>query len=72
MPLNVPLTGSMVPGPLGLAHLPRMWQKGMLTSIGVLPDDYLFGRGFDRLQPWTLAALEADALTERVGHDENV
>lgn len=48
MPLNVPLTGSMVPGPLGLAHLPRMWQKGMLTSIGVLPDDYLFGRGFDR------------------------
>lgn len=48
MPLNVPLTGSMVPGPLGLAHLPRMWQKGMLTSLGVLPGDYLYGRGFDQ------------------------
>jgi hypothetical protein len=48
MPLNVPLTGSMVPGPLGLVHLPRMWQKAMLTKIGVLPDDYLFGRGFDQ------------------------
>ena len=48
MPLNVPLTGSMVAGPLGLAHLPRMWQKAMLTNIGVLPDDYLFGRGFDQ------------------------
>ena len=49
MPLNVPLTGSMVPGPLGLAHLPRMWQKAMLFGIGVLPGDYLFGgdRGFD-------------------------
>jgi hypothetical protein len=48
MPLNVPLTGSMAPGPLGLAHLPRMWQKGLLSTLGVLPDDYLFGdRGFD-------------------------
>lgn len=48
MPFNVPLTGSMVPGPLGLAHLPRMWQKGLLFSIGALPDDYLFAeRGFD-------------------------
>ena len=30
------------------------------------------GRSFDRLQARTLAALEADALTERVGNDENV
>jgi hypothetical protein len=48
MPLNVPLAGSMVPGPLGLAHLPRMWQKAMLASLGVLPGDYLYGRGFDQ------------------------
>jgi hypothetical protein len=61
MPLNVPLTGSMVPGPLGLAHLPRMWQKAMLTNIGVLPEDYLFGRGFD-LRIMDGVGLDADAF----------
>lgn len=48
MSLNVPLTGSMVPGLLGLVHLPRMWQKATLFTLGVLPDDYVFAdRGFD-------------------------
>ncbi len=47
--LNVPLTGSMAFGPLGLAHLPRMWQKGLLFTRGLLPEDYAFGdRGFDQ------------------------
>jgi hypothetical protein len=46
--LNVPLTGSMASGPLGLAHLPRMWQKALLFTRGVLPADYVFAdRGFD-------------------------
>jgi hypothetical protein len=46
---NVPLTGSMAPGPLGLAHLPRMWQKGLLFTRGLLPGDYVFGdKGFDQ------------------------
>ena len=49
MALNVPLTGSMADGPLGLVHLPRMWQKGLLRTLGVLPDDYVFAeRGFDQ------------------------
>ena len=49
MTLVVPLTGSMVAGPLGVAHLPRMWQKGLLKSVGVLPGDYVFAeRGFDQ------------------------
>ena len=48
MALNVPLTGSMAKGPLGLAHLPRMWQKALLKNTGVLPDDYVYAeRGFD-------------------------
>ena len=47
MPLDIPLAGSMVPGPLGLVHLPRMWQKALLFNLGVLPEDYLFGRAFD-------------------------
>ncbi len=46
---NVPLTGSMAPGLLGLVHLPRMWQKGLLHTRGLLPGDYVFAdRGFDQ------------------------
>jgi hypothetical protein len=46
--LNVPLAGSMVPGPLGLVHLPRMWQKVSLSTLGMLPGDYnVVTRGFD-------------------------
>ncbi len=49
MTLIVPLAGSMVAGRLGLAHLPRMWQKGLLKRVGVLPTDYVFAdRGFDQ------------------------
>jgi hypothetical protein len=49
MALNVPLTGSMADGLLGLVHLPRMWQKGLLKAVGALPDDYVFAeRGFDQ------------------------
>jgi hypothetical protein len=49
MTLVVPLAGSMVAGPLGLVHLPRLWQKGLLKRVGVLPDDYVYAdRGFDQ------------------------
>ena len=49
MALNIPLTGSMAAGPLGLVHLPRMWQKALLKTTGVLPADYVFAdRGFDQ------------------------
>ncbi len=44
-----PLTGPMAVGPLGLAHLPRMWQKGILSTVGWLPEEYHFvTRGFDQ------------------------
>lgn len=43
-----PLTAPLAVGPLGLAHLPRMWQKGTLKNAGLLPDEYHFAtRGFD-------------------------
>ncbi|HEV8022884.1 MAG TPA: DUF5069 domain-containing protein [Candidatus Lustribacter sp.] len=46
---DVPLTGSMAPGLLGLVHLPRMWQKGLLFTRGRLPEGYVFGdKGFDQ------------------------
>ncbi len=43
--LDVPLTGAMAAGPLGIAGLPRMWQKGLIDSVAALspacafPDD---------------------------------
>jgi hypothetical protein len=36
----VPLISSSVAGPLGLIHLPRVWQKGLLGALGKLADGY--------------------------------
>ena len=34
----VPLISSGVAGPLGVLHLPRLWQKVLLESLGQLAD----------------------------------
>jgi len=39
----VPLIGLTVKGPLGVAHMPRLWLKGVLAAAGVLPDEYVSG-----------------------------
>jgi hypothetical protein len=45
----VPLAASTVCGPLGVAHLPRLWLKAVLAAAGLLPEDYLSGyAGTDR------------------------
>ncbi len=36
----VPLTGLRVRGPLGVAHLPRLWLKCVLGAAGALPEGY--------------------------------
>src|ERR1019366_2734385 len=44
----LPLTGSDVAGPLGVVHLPRLWQKAILSKTGLLTDRrYTDPRGFD-------------------------
>ncbi len=54
----VPLVGSGATGPLGVAHLPRLWLKLTLAGMGALPDGYdECGTGFDGM---TLAALGLD------------
>ncbi|PYL47587.1 MAG: hypothetical protein DMF40_07905 [Verrucomicrobia bacterium] len=51
----VPLISSGVAGPLGVLHLPRMWQKVSLEASGKLAPGYPgIGRGFDAM---TCAAL---------------
>jgi len=54
----VPLISSSVAGPLGIAHLPRLWLKLLLHACGRLAEGYRHGSGgFDEL------------LCERLGLD---
>jgi hypothetical protein len=51
----VPLISSGVAGPLGVVHLPRLWQKVSLEEAGKLASGYPgIGTGFDAM---TCAAL---------------
>jgi len=46
----VPLISSSVMGPLGVAHLPRLWLKVLLHACGRLPEGYRHGNGgYDEL-----------------------
>jgi hypothetical protein len=50
-----PVLSSSVKGPLGVAHLPRLWLKIRLFSSGRLPDGYRHGvGGFDEFLLTTL------------------
>jgi hypothetical protein len=61
---HVPLISSGVAGPLGIVHLPRLWQKVSLEEKGKLAPGYPgVGKGFDAM---TLAAL---GLEEQVVRD---
>lgn len=46
----VPLISSGVAGPLGVQHLPRLWQKASLEAVGKLHSDYPgAGKGYDQM-----------------------
>jgi len=46
----VPTISSDTTGPLGVAHLPRLWQKVILSEKGLLPAGYDFcGQGYDQM-----------------------
>jgi hypothetical protein len=54
----VPSISSGIAGPLGVVHLPRLWQKVSLEAAGKLAPGYpAVGKGFDAM---TLAALGLD------------
>src|SRR6476469_4800570 len=54
----VPMISSGTAGPLGVLHLPRMWQKVSLESQGKLAAGYPgIGKGYDAM---TCAALGLD------------
>ena len=59
----VPLISSGTAGPIGVIHLPRVWQKALLGGLGRLADGYKdIGPGYDQM---VLAALGIDADTAR-------
>ncbi len=46
----VPLISSGVAGPLGVLHLPRLWEKASLEAVGKLHPDYPgAGKGYDQM-----------------------
>ena len=46
----VPLISSGIAGPLGVLHLPRLWQKASLANAGKLHADYPgIGCGYDQM-----------------------
>jgi uncharacterized protein DUF5069 len=66
---HVPLISSGVAGPLGVVHLPRLWQKISLEAKGKLASGYpAVGKGFDAM---TLAALGLDEQAVRAYIKEN-
>jgi hypothetical protein len=62
----VPLISSGVAGPLGVLHLPRMWQKVSLEAAGKLAAGYPgIGRGFDAITCANLG-LEEQAVKDHI------
>ncbi len=50
MPQIIPLISSGTAGPLGVLHLPRLWQKASLGAAGKLHPDYpACGQGYDQM-----------------------
>ena len=46
----VPTISSGTTGPLGVAHLPRFWQKVVLSEKNLLPEGYhICGSGYDQM-----------------------
>jgi hypothetical protein len=59
----VPLISSGVAGPLGVVHLPRLWQKASLAAAGKLHADYpACGKGYDGMTLGALGISESDFL----------
>jgi hypothetical protein len=57
-----PVLSSSVKGPLGVAHLPRLWLKILLHASGRLPEGYRHGvGGFDEFLTTTLG-IDRDAF----------
>ncbi|MBD5656597.1 MAG: DUF5069 domain-containing protein [Candidatus Eremiobacteraeota bacterium] len=66
----VPLISSSVAGPLGIAHLPRLWLKILLYACGALPEGYRHGHGGFDERLCTDLGIERDALIAYVEREK--
>ena len=66
----VPLVSSGTAGPLGVLHLPRLWQKVSLESRGKLAEGYPgIGKGYDMMVINALG-LNADAVKKFISESK--
>lgn len=66
----VPLISSGTAGPLGVLHLPRLWQKVSLESRGKLAEGYPgIGKGYDMMVINALG-LNADAVKKFISESK--
>ena len=58
-----PTISTKLAGPAGVVHLPRLWQKLLLSSTGHLPEDYdACGDGFDAMTLKALGISKQEAI----------
>jgi hypothetical protein len=63
MDTQVPLISTCTTGPLGVVHLPRLWQKLRLSAKGLLAEGYRAGEGgFDEMLLEALGISSAAAI----------
>ena len=66
----VPLISSGTKGPLGVLHLPRLWQKVSLEAAGKIADGYPgIGAGYDSMVIAGLG-LEAEAVRSYITNEK--
>ena len=66
----VPLISSGTKGPLGVLHLPRLWQKVSLEAAGKIADGYPgIGAGYDSMVIDGLG-LDAEAVRNHITNDK--
>lgn len=59
----VPLVPSSVAGPAGVMHLPRLWSKLLIYSVGRLPEGYdACGDGFDAMTLRAVGISKQEAI----------
>ena len=68
----VPLISSGTKGPLGVLHLPRLWQKVSLEAAGKIADGYPgIGAGYDAMVIAGLG-LDTEAVRAHITNDKTI
>ncbi len=71
-PMNtemVPLISGVQAGPLGVAHLPRLWFKMRAHAAGVLPEGYRRGNGGDDEAVLAAIGVDGEAFACHIASD---